>query len=467
MDVLKIENNYSWLLSNNEEVKSFIWKALRFRARDYYHSPSYRARHWDGFIDFFKKDSGRFLTGLLPEVKLALKHLNAQYEIDDRREYFKFLYEKIDENFLSPLVLRDYQVDYINQALRNKRGIIPSPTSSGKTNMMIGILKALPLNTPTLVLVNKKQLVEQNYDEIVKHGIKNVGRFYGDVKKTDIITCATVQSCHLLESLLPKIKVLIVDEIHEMMSKGPKRIYAKLKNACVRIAMSATAFKFDGTDKGQKYEVKGWIGPMFVSHCTDDGKITTKELQERNILSASKCVFYQIDEPPIPYHIYLDAVTCGIAENKYFHEIVRRLANLQKGRTLILVDRITHGDILNNLLPGSLWIQGKDDIETRKSVVKQLREAEGNVIAIATQQIFNTGLDVFLHSLINAASGKADHTIIQRIGRGLRTANDKDILNYYDFIFNINEYLLDHSRKRIKILKKQNHEVIIKETIDF
>jgi superfamily II DNA or RNA helicase len=119
------------------------------------------------------------------------------------------------------------------------------------------------------------------------------------------------------------------------------------------------------------------------------------------------------------------------------------------------------------MLPKSLWIQGKDDLSTRSYVIEQLRSSKDNVVGIATQQIFNTGIDVKINNLVNAAGGKAEHLIVQRMGRGLRTADDKDILNYYDFIFNINDYLLQHSNKRIKILKKEGHEVIIKETLDF
>jgi len=52
------------------------------------------------------------------------------------------------------------------------------------------------------------------------------------------------------------------------------------------------------------------------------------------------------------------------------------------------------------------------------------------------------------------------------MGRGLRTADDKEDLNYYDFLFEINDYLQDHSKKRIKILTDEGHEVKIKE-IDF
>ena len=152
--------------------------------------------------------------------------------------------------------------------------------------------------------------------------------------------------------------------------------------------------------------------------------------------------------------------------------MVTKLAKQQKGRTLILVDRIAHGDALSQLLPGSLWVQGKDDATTRKSVIKQLQkgtegESSEDVIAIATQQIFNTGINVHVHNLINAAGGQADHQIIQRMGRGLRTAWDKFGLNYFDFLFEINDYLEEHSKKRMKILSDEGHDVIIKDEIDF
>ena len=53
------------------------------------------------------------------------------------------------------------------------------------------------------------------------------------------------------------------------------------------------------------------------------------------------------------------------------------------------------------------------------------------------------------------------------MGRGLRTADDKDMLKYYDFIFENNEYLETHSKKRVKILKKEGHDVEIKKELDF
>ena len=98
--------------------------------------------------------------------------------------------------------------------------------------------------------------------------------------------------------------------------------------------------------------------------------------------------------------------------------------------------------------------------------IKQLQKSKKSLIAIATQQIFNTGINVFVHNLINAAGGQADHQIIQRMGRGLRTANDKSELNYYDFVFSINPYLSEHSEKRIRILRDQGHTVDVMERFE-
>jgi superfamily II DNA or RNA helicase len=473
MSILKIKNDYSWLESNDVNLKVKLHQALRFRERGYYHSRLFKQGRWDGYTEFFKIKTGRFLTGLLPEVQAAIQILGRRVEIEDYREPINFAHESIDENFLNygeeAVVLRDYQVDLINQVIKHKRGVVFAPTSAGKTHIMLGILKSLPPKTPTLFLCNRKSLVEQNYQEMIKWGLEDVGRLYDRYKEPNMITCSTIQSLHKIEDLLPLFKVLIVDEIHDMTSKKPKQYYVKLKGACIRIAVSATPFKFGEKDKSQKYTVKGHFGPVLKTKTADTkrGVLTTKKLQERNILSKSKCTFYPIDEPRIPYAIYQDAITEGIAENPHFHEIVTRLAKKLQGRTLILVERIAHGDALADMIPGALWIQGKDDLDTRQIVIEKLQAATDDTVAIATHQIFNTGINVFLHNLINAAGGKAEHLIIQRMGRGLRTADDKETLDYYDFVFNTNDYLLSHSKKRVKILKSEGHEVTVKEEIDF
>jgi superfamily II DNA or RNA helicase len=468
---IKIENNYSQLITKDNDLKELLWKQLRFRDRNYFHSALYKAKKWDGFQNFFSQSTGKFLTGLLPEVKLVLKFKGVEYSLDDRRDKFNFIFNKIDENFMNygehAIVLRDYQVDFVNQSILLKRGIIKAPTSAGKSNCLIALAKCLPPKTPTLILTNRKSLVDQNYHEMMKWDIPGMGRVYDNVCDINYITCSTVQSAHKLEDFLPKVKAIIVDEIHDLMNKSALDLYKQVPNAVVRICMSATPFKFDGKDLVQKYRVKGWFGAQFEVESAPDKELSTKFLQEKGSLSKSKCIFFKIKEPQIPYHVYTDAVTEGIAENFDFNKKIANLAKSLKGRTLILVERLSQGDLLNKLIPNSLWIKGEDSLQDRKPVIEKLKNSTEDVIAIATIGIFNTGIDVKVMNLISAAGGKAEHQITQRIGRGLRTANDKDILNYYDFIFDINPYLKKHSYNRINILKKLGHEIIIKEELDF
>jgi hypothetical protein len=419
---------------------------------------------FEGLIDSRKKNFFCSISkNLLENIKWLIQSLGGIGWIINTKLYFTFEQErhivritKIGKKECQCILIDHPEHLYITDHF--------IPTHN--TNIMIGILKTIPPNTPTLVLQNRVSLAQQNYDEIVNWGFENVGSLWGKSVHPNVITVASVQSIGKMEKLLPKIKVLIVDEIHDMMSNLPKAVYKRLKSADVRVAVSATPFKFGGKDQVQKFSVRGFFGPVLKVKSTETGILTTSELQNRGILSSSKCIFYPIREPQIPHDIYLDAVTRGIAENFDFHKIVKKLADNQSGRTLILVDRIAHGDILHNMLPNSLWVRGQDTLETRKEVIKKLQKTKTNIVAIATHHIFNTGVNVFVHNLINAAGGKADHQIIQRMGRGLRTANDKEELNYYDFIFEINDYLKDHSMKRIKILQDEGHEIKITE-VDF
>ena len=472
-NLLKIKNDYSWLISDDYKVRYMLWESLRFRQRNYFHNASYKQKKWDGYTEFFKMEAGRFMTGLLPEVRAALNKLQVSYETKDERTRLSFKHTDINNQFLNqwlpylwlngeparPITLHDYQVDFINQIAKHQRGVVISPTGSGKTMVLIGVLKSLP-PVPTLVLQNKTDLSRQNYEEISNWGFQNVGTLWGNKVKPNLITVANIQSVHKILPILPKIQVLIVDEIHEMISKIPKAVYRKCKNASVRIAMSATPFKWSGLDQVQKYDVKGFFGPLFL---TNGEILTTKELQERQILSKANCVFFCINEPKIPYELYQDAVTKGIVENEFLNKNVTKLVKKLKGRTLVLVDRIDHGNTLKELNDNAIWIHGEHSSDVRKEAIDKLQRSSSKQTVIATQQIMNTGINVKIHNLVNLAGGKADHMIVQRMGRGLRKADDKDILNYYDFIFRNNDYLFNHSNTRVKILKKEGHPITIKE----
>lgn len=476
--VLKVENVTSRLLSTDQKLKDVLSDKLRFRPPNFYHNVAYVKKKWDGWKYFFDAKSGAFLTGLLPEIQAALRFKNKEYILIDNRDKPTWAYESIDDNFLNewlpddvdPIKLHDFQPDLVNQAIKYGRGVIKAPPGSGKTFVLISMLKCLPPKTPTLFLSKNAQLVHQNYLEMKKWGVNDLGRWYDKYKEPNYIMCATIhkQTFESLAKLLPKFKALFVDEVHEAMSDVPIRAYKKMLKTIYRFGISATPFKYHKKQINDchKWLVKGHFGPIFKTTTTESGEITTKELQDRGILSLCDCFFYPVDNPNLAYEPYADAVKLGIEQNFHFHEIVSRLAKSCPGRTLVVVERIEQGEYLKGMIPGSDFIQGATNLKDREPVINGLLSG-GKSVAIVMRQIITAGINVKIHDLINAAGGDGAHNVVQLIGRGLRTADDKDKLRYHDFHFLINDYLCKHSEWRMKVLGREGHNLTIKKEIDF
>ena len=476
--VLQTENVFSRLVTTDKQLLNILHSKLRFRPKNYWHNAAYKRKKWDGYKEFFCKKSGRFMTGLLPEVLAALRILKKPYTFIDDRNSVGWKHDFIDDQFLNqwlppnfdPVTLRDFQSDLANMCFKHSRGIVQAPTGAGKTFILVSVLKSLPPKTPILFLTKNAGLVHQNWQQMQEWGVEGLGRWYGGYKEKNYVMCATChkQTFESLKKLLPKFKVLLVDEVHDCISDVPIRAYKKMTNASTRIGFSATPFKWNKKkiDECHKYLVKGHFGPVFKTTTTSSGLLTTKELQDRGDLAASDCVFFPIRRPDLAYEPFQDAVKMGIEQNLYFHDVVKKLSRSLSGRTLIVVERIEQGEYLKSLIPEAHWIQGKNSLKEREPVINALKKGE-SCIAIIMKPIITAGIDVKIHNLINAAGGEGAHNVIQQMGRGLRTADDKESLKYYDFMFLINDYLRKHSEWRAEVLGQEGHSVTIKEEIDF
>jgi len=476
--IIQVENVNSRVVTTDRDLLTVLHRQLRFRPKNYWHNEAYKRKKWDGWKEFFDIKTGIFLTGLLPDVQLAIRKLGKPYTVIDQRQGVRWQHKSIDENFLNQwlpkgfdkITLHDYQPDLVNRCIKYNRGLVQAPTASGKTFILISVLKCLPPKTPTLFVTKNASLVHQNYLEMQQWGVENLGRWYGRYKEPNYVMCVTnhVKTFASLKKLLPKFKVLLVDEVHDCMSDVPISAYRKMKSACVRIGFSATPYKWNKkrVDDVHKYTVRGHFGPVFKTSTTQSGFLTTKELQERGILSKSNCNFYVIDRPDLAYEPYQDAVKLGIEQNFHFHEVVTRLARSRSGRTLVVVERIEQGEYLKQLMPEAHWIQGKNKLEERVPVINALKKGE-KCIAIIMRPIITAGINIMIHDLINAAGGEGAHNIIQQMGRGLRTANDKEVLQYHDFLFMINDYLRKHSEWRMQVLETEGHEVHLNKEMDF
>lgn len=94
-----------------------------------------------------------------------------------------------------------------------------------------------------------------------------------------------------------------------------------------------------------------------------------------------------------------------------------------------------------------------------KKVLDELRKSTKKKVVAIMSAIGYIGVDVFVHHLINATGGRDANQTIQKLGRGLRKAEDKASVEYHDFLLRNNVTLEQHSVARIDTLKQEGHPI--------
>mgnify|MGYP001037246476 CR=1 FL=1 len=139
--------------------------------------PSVRNRLWDGKIRLFSPGTGKIYFGLLPYVKEFLKEQGYKviYDSDfskrnlDKSVTTKFVRSLQKKKFKA----RDYQIDAIHNILESNRGLIVSPTGSGKSFIIYALtryyIEKLD-HQKVLIIVPTTGLVEQMYGDFSDYG---------------------------------------------------------------------------------------------------------------------------------------------------------------------------------------------------------------------------------------------------------------------------------------------------------
>ena len=314
----------------------------------------------------------------------------------------------------------------------------------------------------SIVIVPTKDLVTQTEEDYINFGL-DVGVFYGDRKEyRKTHTICTWQS---LESLSKKTKAgdelevdlheffkdvvcVIADEVHRVKGAALKSILCgPLAHAPIRWGMTGTMPELEQ----DKVTVITSIGPVL-------NKIATSELQDRGILAKLHVNIWQLQD------LGANAFGTYAAELKWLTSSRPRLEFLaekfielsETGNTLILVDRIETGAVLQSLIPDSIFISGKMKSADRKAEYKEVQQVNGKVI-IATYGVASTGININrIFNLVLVEAGKSFVRVIQSIGRGIRVAEDKDFVNVYD-VCSTSKYSKQHSTKRKKFYNEASY----------
>lgn len=454
---IHVDNLNSRIETDNPELLKALYELYSFNVPGARYSPAYKRRQWDGKTHFLTK-SGVFKTGLLSRLLADLKKIDCTPEIIDHKIPVEG--KPINSKQIEGFTYYNYQEDLISQGLDNKRGIIKSPTGSGKTLIMAGLIKALE-GRKMVILFNAKQLLTQTYDFLTEAcGMDNVGLCFGEGYIYGDIMLCTVQSVErILDTHLEEAEVLMVDECHEF-SNGKTTLAAlrSFPKAVYRLGFTATP----PSEDIPRYNLEGALGAVMQSVGTadlvDEGKLTKPIIQliDRPYEASG------VDEDLGFLDVYEDYIISNESRNNIIKEIVNDIRRTnEQARILILTKSLDHGRTLEEMVGGSVeFLEGANSIGERYDCISRFRGCDESSVLIGTK-ILQTGVNIEeITHFINARGMKSEIATLQALGRALRRHDSKDVVYIYDFL-DKEKYLSDHSVARKRHYEKEGHTVKI------
>ena len=107
----------------------------------------------------------------------------------------------------------------------------------------------------------------------------------------------------------------------------------------------------------------------------------------------------------------------------------------------------------------SYYIDGGIESEQRDEYKDAMEKNEG-VIIVASYGTFATGIDLKnVHHIIFAETTKAEITIRQAIGRGMRKLANKNKVTIWDLVDKLDGYSVRHSEVRERIYTEQSFPI--------
>jgi len=416
-------------------------------------------RKWDGRIAFISWQM-KFLTGFLPTVVEFLNENNYTVElVDERENAFEPPAEFVKS--LPTWDIRPFMLESLSKILYNHeelyfpRGIYKAATNAGK-NSFIAALQ-LTLNTKSLLLVHRKELFTQAYEFLTECGIE-VSRYGGGHKELGHFTLAMVRtlknglSTIEVKQHLKGVSTLFVDECHRASAKEYRTVIDST-NAYARFFVSGTPLS--SSNDVSNMEIIGRSGTVFDEVVNDF--LIEKGYSQKVVVEVESYPNYLMGDESYEQQ-KLDS-TSNLDKISKIREICARDNDEQ---ILIIVEELSHMRLLYESLAGISktvdFVHGSDDSRAEK--LEKFNSKSINVL-ISTM-IIKEGVNI--HSInrgINAFGGKSTITLLQTIGRVLRSDGENDVCYWTEFEDhgrNTNK----HFKERIKILENENFQIIYK-----
>jgi superfamily II DNA or RNA helicase len=442
--------------------------------------PQYKLGRWDGTTTFFGLGGNGYLNHL-DVILPILEECGVDIDnIEDLRQPHKLEFEKITENYWAdkgkvwpvghaiagqPIVLRDYQLDAINNFMEHPQGLQELATGAGKTIITATLSALCEPYGRTLVIVPNKGLVVQTEEDYVNVGL-DAGVYFGDRKdlgKTH--TICTWQSLNILDKkskgvtddevltlaeLLEGVVCVIVDEVHMAKADVLKNLLSQnLANAPIRWGLTGTVPK----EQINFHSILATLGPVV-------NRISAHALQEKGVLSQCHVNIVQMLDVK-EFRTYQEELKYLVTDTDRIGYIANLCNSIKdSGNTLILVDRLDAGRQIVESIPGSVFISGEVKLSERKEHYDEIKDSANKVI-VATYGVAAVGLNIpRIFNLVLLEPGKSFVRVIQSIGRGIRKAEDKDFVQIWD-ITSTCKYAKRHLTERKKFYKEARYPFAI------
>ena len=461
------------------DIRRELSDYFSFEVPGYKFTPQYRNRVWDGKIRLYSYATGQMYVGLYPYLKDWCSKKNVQItennEIVTNNSVTAAECQALLDTYDMSITPRDYQFDAFQYALQYNRGLILSPTASGKSLISYMLVRHYlnMINNNILIIVPTTSLVEQLYKDFKDYGYdveNNVSRKYHgyDIDENKRIIISTWQSLYKLpKSFFAQFGAVIGDEAHLFKAVSLTKIMTKLVDCKYRIGMTGTL----DDSKTHKLVLQGLFGHV--------NKVTsTKQLIDKKQLADLKVyclVLNYTDEDKkansgVKYHEELEWLVLNEQRNKY----LRNLAAGLQGNTLCLFQLVEkHGKQLYELIKNKVgedrkvfFVYGGVDAQRREKI-REITEKSDNAIIVASYGTFSTGINIRnLHNIIFSSPSKSRIRNLQSIGRGLRLGDNKAQATLYDIADDLTyrdkkNYTLTHFQQRINIYNEEgfNYEI--------
>jgi superfamily II DNA or RNA helicase len=435
--------------------------------------PAVRLGRWDGKVSYFQL-GGSTYTNLLPEILPVLEQYNWDVELDDQRDYsVTFAFEPVTEQRWAnrawpaghpaagePIMLRDYQVEIVNNFLANPQCIQEVATGAGKTIMTATLSAAVEPYGRSIVIVPNKSLVTQTEKDYRNVGL-DVGVYFGDHKEHGHQhTICTWQSLNVLlkntkngqgdctiQDFIEGVVCVIVDEVHMAKADALKTLLTSV------MAQVPIRWGLTGTIPKEKFESQALLvslGPVI-------GKLSANELQQQGVLAQCHVNIVQLQDH-VEYANYQSELKYLLEESGRLDAMAELIEHVnQTGNTLVLVDRVAAGtELVSRLGNRAVFVSGATKAKDRQDEYDEVAEATDKII-VATYGVAAVGINIpRIFNLVLVEPGKSFVRVIQSIGRGIRKAEDKDHVQIWD-ITSTCKFAKRHLTKRKAYYREANY----------